>query len=71
MSADLVTAEEWAASLTPAQVEGIIVRSVQAYDWKGVEAALRLLARKDPARAELLYAALRVVIAARVTGQEE
>lgn len=45
------SAEEWAASLSVADVDRIINRCVQTKDFRGLKAALHLMAVKDPDRA--------------------
>jgi hypothetical protein len=43
---------EWAAGLTVADLDLLINRCVQERDFKGLSAALHLMAVKDPSRAE-------------------
>lgn len=53
MSAEGRTTDaEWAANLTAHDLDAIISRCVQARDFKGLSAALHLMAVKDPHRAE-------------------
>lgn len=47
------TNEEWAASLTVADLDVILNRCVQDRDFRGLSAALHLMAVKDPHRAEV------------------
>lgn len=58
-----VSNAEWAASLTVADVDTILNRSVQERDFKGLSAALHLMAVKDPHRAEEWRDMLRLGVA--------
>lgn len=49
---------EW--SRDPATLERILLAALAQHDWRGVEAALTLLAFADPHRAQLLYDTMRV-----------
>lgn len=48
------TAQEWAARLSAADVELIVHGALREHDMQGVVYALRLLATKDPRRAQEL-----------------
>ena len=44
----------------PATLEQILITTLAQRDWRGVEAAMTLLAFADPHRAQLLYDTMRV-----------
>lgn len=54
---------EWAATITPEQLEWIIGDALTQRDMKAVDAALRLLAVKDPHRAAAVIETMRLGIA--------
>jgi hypothetical protein len=53
---------EWAAALTADDVERIFHASLERGDMRGVEASLRLLAVKDPHRAQDLMDLCRMAL---------
>lgn len=54
------TAQEWAARLSAADVETIFHAALRDHDMPGVVHSLRLLATKDPRRAQELYDLIQV-----------
>jgi 3-keto-L-gulonate-6-phosphate decarboxylase len=62
-SAEQQSDAEWAASLTVADVDTILNRCVQQRDFTGLAAGLRLMAVKDPRRAEEWMDTLRLGVA--------
>ncbi|MGI5247589.1 hypothetical protein [Dactylosporangium sp. CA-139066] len=59
------TAQEWAARLSAADVEAIFHKALGGHDMRGVVYALRLLATKDPHRAQELLDLIQVGVKLR------
>jgi hypothetical protein len=59
------TAQEWAARLSAADVEEIFHAALRTHDMQGVAYALRLLAVKDPHRAQELLDLIEVGVKLR------
>ena len=52
------TTEEWIAALTPQECEEFIARAIEAHDFQSAVAMLKVLAVKDPYRAETVLAVI-------------
>jgi hypothetical protein len=67
-----VSNAEWIASLTAEQVMTGIARAIEARDWTAMEGLLKILAVKDPEKADAVYAALLIASArhAATTAEE-
>lgn len=67
MSAELSN-REWIGTLTTDQVTAGISRAIQARDWQAVEGLMKILAVKDPRKAQAVYD---VMMIATGTGTDE
>lgn len=59
------SAQEWAARLSAADVELIVHAALREHDMRGVVYALRLLATKDPRRAQELLDLIQIGVRLR------
>lgn len=61
--ADAPDFRTWIASLTVRQIEAGVANAIQKRDWQAVEGLIKILAIKDPERAQTVYDTLCIATA--------